>query len=150
MRRKNLSRRGVTAVEFAVVAPASLLLIISLIVGTLGTFRYQQVARLARDASRWASVHGTQYAKDTKNAAATATDVYQQAISPYATGLDLSKLTYSVAWSTSNAPYHTVTANGQTVKVANTVTVTVNYQWLPEALLGGVNMSSTSVRVMTY
>jgi Flp pilus assembly protein TadG len=140
-------RRGGSLVEFAIVAPVTFLLMLGLLIGGMGVFRYQQVAQLARDASRWASVHGTQYAQVTGNPAATATDVYNNAISPYAAGLNLSNLTYSVTWNASNSPAHT-NANGQ--KVANTVTVTVNYQWIPEAYLSGVTLTATSVSVMYF
>jgi Flp pilus assembly protein TadG len=146
--RLHCARSGATMVEFAIVAPITFLLLLGLLIGGLGIFRYQQVARLSRDAARWASVHGTQYALDTKNPAATAQDVYNQAIAPNAAGLDLSKLTYSVTWNTSNSPYHAATVNGQQVKVANTVTVSINYQWIPETFLGALNLSSTTVSVM--
>jgi Flp pilus assembly protein TadG len=144
------SRRATTVVELAVVGSATLLILLGLLIGGLGIFRYQQVARLARDASRWASVHGTQYANDTNNTAATPTDVYNQVIVPNATALDLTQLNYSVTWDTSNSPYHTATVQGQQVKVANTVTVTITYQWIPEAYLGGITLTSTSVTVMSY
>ena len=142
-------RRGATIVEMAIVGPLVFMLLVGLLVGSLGVFRYQQIARLARDASRWASVHGTSYASDTKLTAATSTDVYNTAIQPYAQGLDLTKLGYTVTWSTSNSPSHKVTVNNQTIKVANTVTVTITYQWIPVAYLGGATMSSTSVDVMS-
>jgi Flp pilus assembly protein TadG len=147
---RSLHRRAATTVEFAFIGSVTFLLLMGLLIGGLGILRYQQIAHLARDAARWTSVHGADYAKETGNSAATATDVYNQVISPNAIGLDLSQLTYSVTWNTSNSPYQTNTVNGQTVKVTNTVTVTLNYQWLPEAFLGGVNMSSTSVVVMSY
>jgi hypothetical protein len=89
-------------------------------------------------------------ANDTNSPAATSTDVYNQAILLYATGLDPTHLTYSVTWNTSNDPYHTTTLNGLQVKVANTVTGTTNYQWIPDAFLGGITLSSTSVSVMSY
>jgi len=150
MRLPQQFRRAATMVEFAIVASTTFVILLALLVGGIGIFRYQQVARLARDASRWASVHGTQYAKDTNNTAATAQDVYDQVIAPNATTLDLSQLTYSVTWDTSNSPYHTATVNGQPVKVANTVTVAITYQWIPEALLGGFTLTSSSVSVMYY
>jgi Flp pilus assembly protein TadG len=143
-------RPAATVVEFAFVGSATFVILLGLLIGGLGIFRYQQVARLARDASRWASVHGTQYAQDTKNSAATPADVYNQVISPNEAGLDLSQLSYSVTWNSSNSPYHTTVVNGQQTKVANTVTVTITYQWIPEAILSGVTMSSTSVSVMSY
>jgi Flp pilus assembly protein TadG len=150
MRLLHRRRAVATTIEFALVGSVTFLLILGLLIGGMGIFRYQQVANLARDGSRWASVHGTQYAKDTKNTAATDTDVYNNAIKPYAAGLDTSKLTYSVSWNTSNDPYHTTTVNGVQVQVANTVTVTVTYQWVPEAYLGGITLSSTSISVMSY
>jgi Flp pilus assembly protein TadG len=137
-------------VEFAIVGSATVLILFGLLIGGLGVFRYQQVARLARDGSRWASVHGTQYAQDTKNPAATPQDVYNQVIAPEATTLDLAQLTYSVTWNQSNSPYYMGVVNGQQAKIANTVTVTVTYNWMPEAFLGGITLTSTSVSVMSY
>jgi Flp pilus assembly protein TadG len=150
MRRACATRRGATLVEFAIVAPVTLLLIIGLLVGGLGIFHSQQVAMLAREASRWASVHGADYAAQTGNASASAGDVYNQAIKPYAVGLDLTKLTYTVTWDTDNKMTHTATIGGKSVQVSNTVTVTVNYNWLPEAYLNGINLSSTSKSVMSF
>lgn len=150
LRCKPRPRRAASMVEFAVVAQVTFLLLIGLLVGGLGMFRYQQVAYLAREASRWASVHGTQYATDTKNTAATAATVYSTVIAPDATGLDLTQLTYSVTWTTSNAQTHTATVGGVQVTVANTVTVTVNYHWIPEAYLGGMTLTSSSTCVMSY
>ncbi|HET6882986.1 MAG TPA: TadE/TadG family type IV pilus assembly protein [Pirellulales bacterium] len=149
MRRNRTIRRGSTTVEVAIIGPATFILVMGLMIGGLGVFRYQQVARVANDAARWASVHGTLYASATNQPAATALDVYNNAIVPAATGLDLSKLTYSVTWNTSNSPSHTVVQSGTTINVANTVTVTINYQWMPQAFVGQQNMSCTSVRVMT-
>jgi Flp pilus assembly protein TadG len=150
MRVRLKPRPAATTVEFALVGALTFLLLLGLLIGGLGIFRYQQLARLARDASRWASVHGTEYASSTNSPAATAADVYNQVIAPNATGLDLSRLTYSVTWNTGNSPYHTVTVNGLQVKVANTVTVTINYQWVPEAFLGGIPLGSTSISVMSF
>ena len=150
MRLHKQSRVAASTVEFAVASSATFLILLGLIIGGLGIFRYQQVARLSRDAARWASVHGTQYALDTKKPAATAQDVYNQVIAPNAATLDLSKLTYSVTWNSSNSPYHVATVNGQQVKVANIVTVSITYHWIPETFLGAVNLSSTTVSVMSY
>ncbi len=150
MRRRCQSRRGATAVEFAFVGSAAFVVLFGLLIGGLGVFRYQQVVRVAREGSRWASVHGTSYAAATGKAAATATDVYNNAIVPYASGLNLNRLTYSVAWNTSNSPSYTSTSGTSQVTVANTVTVTVNYNWIPEAYVGAITMSSSSVSVMTY
>jgi Flp pilus assembly protein TadG len=137
-------RPGGTTVEFAVVGPIVLLFLLGLLIGGMGVFRYHEVALLAREGSRWASVHGTQYALDTGYPAATATDVYNNAIAPHALGLDKTQLSYTVTWNTDNHPYHTMIVNNQVVAVTNTVTVTVNYQWVPEAFLGGITLSSSS------
>src|SRR5689334_6945607 len=95
-------RRGATLVEFALVLSLMSLLSFGTIVLGAGVFRYQQVAAVAREGARWASVHGMQYQRDTKQTAATAQDVYNNAIKPMTAGLDLNKLAYSVSWSTSN------------------------------------------------
>lgn len=150
MRRKCRSRRGATIIEFAIVSPIAVLLILGPIIGGLGVFRYQQVAALAREASRYASVHGKQYQKETGNTAATAQDIYDQVIADQAVGLDLSQLTYSVTWDTNNNPYHTIISNGDVVAVTNKVTVTVTYQWVPETFWGGVTLTGTSQSPMWY
>lgn len=149
MKNRKTSRRGATAVEFAIVGSVTFMMLFGLFVGCMGVFRYQQVCALARDAARWASVHGTQYATDTSNTAATSTDVYNNGIVPYAQGLTLSKLTYSVSWNSSNSPYTTVTVSGVSVKKANTVSVTVNYQWLPEVFYKAGTLTSTATTFMT-
>src|SRR3954470_23328755 len=97
-------RRGTTTVEFAITCPIAFFLIFAIIVGGLGVFRYQQVAAAAREGARWASVHGGWYAEDTKKPAATASDVYTNAILPAANALNPSRLTYSVTWNQSNMP----------------------------------------------
>jgi Flp pilus assembly protein TadG len=144
-------RLGTTAVECVVVLPVAFVLLLCLLIGALGIFRYQEVAALAREAARYASVHGAQYQKETGNTAATAQDVYNNAIAPNMVGLDPTQLSYSVSWNTDNYPYHTATnSSGQLVAVTNTVTVKVTYQWIPEAFLGGVTLTSTSVMPMSY
>jgi Flp pilus assembly protein TadG len=150
MRVNRSERAGVTAVECAIVYPPVLLLLIGLLVGAIGVFRYQEVASLARRASRYAAVHGTQYARDTGNPAATPTDIYNAAVQPNAASLDLSKLSYSVTYNRDNSPYYTTVVGGTVVATANTVTVTINYQWIPEAFLGGITLTSTSSNPMIY
>jgi hypothetical protein len=145
-------RPAAALVEFAFIGSLTFLLIAGLLIGGVGVFRYNLVATLARDAARQASVHGTQYAKETGNKAWTSSDVYNNVIVPEAIGLDLSKLTPppSVTWNTSNSPYRTQIVNNQFVTVNNTVTVTINYQWVSLGYFGTINLTSTSVTPMTY
>lgn len=145
--KRKQARRGATVVECAIVYPVTFLLILGLCIGGMGIFRYQQVASLAREAARWASVRGGGYAKDTGKPAATAQDIYDNAIAPNAVSFDMSRLSYSVEWRTDNYPKVVITDNG--AALANTVTVTVTYQWIPEAFLGGVQLRSTSVMPMS-
>ncbi len=150
MRHRNWHRRrGTTAVEFAICCPIVFMLLFATIVGAMGVFRYQQTAQLAREAARWAAVHGGQYEEETGNAAATPADVYTNAIQPSATTLDLGKLTYQVTWDKSNMPLDA--SDGYATPHGNTVSVTVTYQWFPEVyLVGPFSLSSTSTAQMIY
>ena len=69
--------------------------------------------------------------------------------------MDPSAIQVAVTWDTDNKQYHTITVTDATgfqtvAPVLNTVTVTVTYQWLPEAFLGGITMTSTSTVQMCY
>lgn len=130
-------RSGVATVELALVAPMLILLVFGLIIGGLGVFRYQETASLAREATRWASVRGATYQSATGKPAATAIDVYNNAILPNAVALDMSKLDFTVTWSPDN-------------KQQSLVTVRITYHWIPEALLGGMDLTSTSTARISY
>src|SRR5690349_3446918 len=93
---KKSRRHGAVILECAFVYPLTFLLIMGLIISGLGVFRYQQVASLAREASRYASLHGASYQQATGKAAATPSDVYNKAVLPKAVALDPSQLTCSV------------------------------------------------------
>ena len=143
-------RRGALMVEAALVIGIALLLTLGVIIVALGVYRYQQVASLARQAARYASVHGGQYALDTGNSMATSSSVYSTIIQPGAVGLDSTKLTYSVTWdnATELPIYLANPATGQYRR--NRVTVTISYTWIPEAYFGSVTLTSTSVMEMSY
>jgi Flp pilus assembly protein TadG len=134
--RKN-PRRGALILECALVYPITFMMILGIIIGGLGVFRYQEVASLAREGSRYASLHGASYQQTTGKAAATAADVYNKAVLPKAVALDASQLSCNVTWNPNNAP-------------GSSVTVTVNYHWIPEAFLPSMNLSSTSMVQVIY
>jgi Flp pilus assembly protein TadG len=164
---KRLSRRkGATLLEYAIVAPISFFIVLALIVGGMAVFRYQEVSHLAREASRYASTHGGQYAADghpsTTGVAAVAssTDIHTYVVSR-AVALDTTKLASTIDWSSPttmsprNIPYYmdtdpTLVPPGQNV-FQNYVTVTVTYTWMPEIFfVGPINLTSTSKIAMSY
>lgn len=130
-------RRGAAIVEFSLTLPILILLTLGTTVICLGVSQFQLVALLAREGARYASVHGTDYQASTGKSAASASDIYRQAILPRASGMTPGNITYSVAWSPNNQP-------------GSTVTVTVNYEWVPSDYLGTIQMSSTSVMTIEY
>ncbi len=142
-------RRGASMVEAAIVLPIAFMLVIGLIVGALGIFRYQEVAFLAREGARYAAVHGQTWATENKQTAASASDIYNNAILPRVVTLDTSHLNYSVSWNSSNYVY-TMTTSYET-PIQNTVSVTVSYTWFPELyFFGPYTLSSTSTMPMMY
>ena len=64
-------RAGTTLVELAIVYSVLFLVLFGLILGSIAIFRYHQVAQLAREGSRWASVHGAQWAFEKNNGTLT-------------------------------------------------------------------------------
>ena len=151
MLRRNIrkQRRGVAALEFAIAAPITFFLLLVIMIGSQGVFRYHQVAALAREASRWASVHSGQFEKETDIPAATPEDVFNTAILPAAMTLRPEHLSYEVTWDQSNMPLQVI--DGVQTPVGNTVTVTVSYEWFPEMyLVGPVNLTSSSTAQMQY
>ncbi|HKB37703.1 MAG TPA: TadE/TadG family type IV pilus assembly protein [Gemmataceae bacterium] len=153
-------RRGVVTVEAALVFPIVILLLLGLIVGAMGIFRYQQVAWLAREGARYASVRGTDYQLGVPGAkAVTPQDVFDNVIYPNATILDRSSLgPPDVKWSNkSNTPYvvnvigDAKNADNAETPTTNTVTVTVTYTWIPEIFfIGPITLSSSSTLPMSY
>src|SRR6516162_4923919 len=146
MRRAPQRRSGATVVECAFVYPVLFLLILGLLVGAAGIFRYSQLASLAREGARYASVHGGQYAQEMNVTAPTPDQIFNNVIASRAVGFDTTQMSYAITYNTSNWPYSTtLDANNNVVPVQNSVTVTLTYPWVPEAFLGGVTLSSTSV-----
>lgn len=143
------ARRGAVTVESAVSYSVLLVLIFGLIIGGFGVFRYHQIASLAHEAARYAAVRGQQYAYEVKDAkATTADDIYKNVIEKKAVSLDLSKLKHQVSWDQTNASVR-VTNDGKVV--ANSVTVTITYTWVPELIFPSpITMTSSATMPMYY
>jgi hypothetical protein len=140
-------RRATTLVEKAISLSLMFFLTLGTIVVAMGVFAYQQVASLAREGARYASVRGAQYSSDTGNAMATSTSI-KSAITSMASGLDTSQLSVSASWDNSSevVTYNDSSGNPTT----NYVTVTVSYTWHPPLYLSTMTLSSTSVMPMQY
>ena len=160
-------RRGATVVEFAIVLPVLSLLLFGTIIGGLGVFRYQRIANMARDASRYAAVHSAQWAFDFNNGTLlTATDIYNNSIKGQTNGFDTSDVgfgtdpanppanTFAVVVQYDNANqitvYQTTDAGGIPVTMFNRVRVLIRYNWRPECLWGTIPLQSTSEMRMCY
>jgi len=129
----NRRRRGAVLIESALVYTMTLMLILGTIVVGLGVFRYQQIASLAREGSRWASVHGPTYVSEQGQSAITKSDVMTNAILPKIVILDSTALTCTNFSMTSG-----------------NATVTLTYKWTPEAFFAPITMKSTSVTPILY
>jgi Flp pilus assembly protein TadG len=147
------NRGGVVALETAFVLPVLFFLLLALIVWGTGVFNYQLVACLAREGARWTAVRGDFYQRDLGASSPTTQDVLQQAVLPFALGLDPAALSIQVQWvdqatgvvqdwDASPKAVQSITPLGECV--TNTVRVTVTYQWTPGLLLGSMTLSSTS------
>jgi Flp pilus assembly protein TadG len=154
-------RSGTILVESAMIYPILFVVILAIIMLGISVFRYQQVAHISREASRWASVHGNKYAQENNTTAATPQDVCDNAILPFAVGMQTEALTYSVTWNTDangnpdKNPTRIVqvtdpvTGLTQDIAQSNTVTVTVTYTW-DTGLFGTIPVSCTSVNTIYY
>src|SRR5438067_13942593 len=86
------------ALEGAVVYGAVMVLLLALVLGGVGVFRYEQVACQAREAARWASVRGGNYQQAANQDSPTQDQILQQAVAQLAAGLDTAKLSVRVQW----------------------------------------------------
>jgi Flp pilus assembly protein TadG len=167
-------RRGAHAIEAAFVYPVLIFVIFAFIIGSTGVFYFDQVANLAREGARWASVHGATYASSYNSGTLiTGSNVYTSAINPKMGGLNPAYLTVSVSWSdatgslqgpttmsdgatvyyadsTNNGCYQGTYYNTGTALQQNMVTVVVTYAWSPPLYLWPINLTSSSSQLMEY
>jgi hypothetical protein len=151
-----------------------------MVVMALGVFRYQEMAHIARETARYASVHGARYAANNPGAATVDLNALKAYAASKAVSLDTSQWTVTVTmtvfppgstsltlsppatsvvdWddTTNNqnhSPYSswTQTPTGIATTADNLVTVTITYPWIPEAYLTGpINLTSTTVMAIAY
>ncbi len=128
------TRRGVTAVESAIVYPIAMLLMIGTVVVGIGIFRYQQIQFLAREGARYASVHGPTYAQEQGLPEASTQSVmaYLQGLTVGMPGLECT----SVLFSSASSPC--------------TVEVTLQYTWTPEGYFQAMTWTISSTMPVTY
>jgi Flp pilus assembly protein TadG len=173
-------RRGVHAVECALVYPITFFLILAILTGAIGIFRYQQVAFLSREAARFASTHGGQYAKENAKAIAAGTlpttdknYIITNIVNPKIFWMTAADITTTIQLNTPSGVYdwdntanyppagnpagnsgrQTSAAqviNGTSYSVTNTVQVSVSHNWQPMWFLSTIPLSSTSVMPMSY
>lgn len=106
--------------------PVVLLLLIGMSFAGLAMFRYVHLANVARNASRWAAVHGKRYSAATGTETVTPNDVFEAAIKPRLVTIKPDQLQWSVEWSPDG----------------RLVTVSLAYTQSPEAYFAGGTLRS--------
>jgi Flp pilus assembly protein TadG len=135
--RNHHRRSGAVMVETALVLPALFMFLAGTITVGMGIYYYEQVASLAREGARQASVHGSDYAAE-NNTTAWGTTEITNAVTALATGLNPADITVTASPSTVGDP-------------GTTIDVTVSYSWTPLMYISGpITLSSTSELVVTY
>jgi Flp pilus assembly protein TadG len=130
-------------VETALVLPALFMFLLGTITIGIGIYYYEQVAALAREGARYASVHGSIYAFETGHSAATWDTIKSNAVLPLATGLASANIGGSASWPDN--------INSDPKSPWNRVRVTVTYSWTPLMYISGpITLSSTSEMFVTY
>lgn len=142
-------RSGAKTVEAAFVLPVAFFLILGLVIGAMGIFRFQEVAYLAREGARYASTHGAQYRNDASLGTGVRSeweaDIIQNGILSKRLVLEPDKILVDISWPS---------VINQLDKPDNwpgsKVTVKVTYQWIPQGyLVGPVKLTSTSSMIIT-
>jgi Flp pilus assembly protein TadG len=153
-------RIGALAVEAAIVHPVMLFLMLAIFVGGTGVFRYQQVACQAREAARYAAVHGSDWHRQTDQSSPTQNDILNNVVTPLAAGMDKQSLSLKIFWidavTGNSEDWDTARKDPQSLTktndyVTNKVRVTVTYQYSPAIyFFGSLTFTSTSEYPMSY
>jgi Flp pilus assembly protein TadG len=166
-------RRASSALECAIVYPATFFFVLAIIIGGTGVFRYQEVAHLAREGARYAATHGGQYNADGYSGQIINSADMLTYLSDRTTLLDPNDLTVTIDYvldsdstgtisttqkaSPVNMPTYTannpnaVAPTPQYVTVRNNAVVTVTYTWIPEMyIVGPFTLTSTAQIPMSY
>jgi Flp pilus assembly protein TadG len=158
-RRPSARRSGAVAVETMIMSSLMVFLLCMIVIGGMAVLRYHQVDCLSRAAARYVAVHGSAWAKDAKQASPTTQNVLDAVVKPLAAGMDSATLSLQIDWtdelkgtstdwdSASHAPSGT-SSTGDTV--ANSVQVSVVYQWTPPMLWGTLTFRSVTRVPMAY
>ena len=156
-------RPGAVTVEAAVVLGVLVVVMLGTMVCGVGVFRHQQVACLAAEAARYASLRGADYQKDTTGALRpppTRQQIVDAAVTPKAMGMDPAAVTVAVQWIDQGAAggprdwdeatkdVRSVSAGGE--YVTNTVRVTVTYRWTPGVFFGPTELTAVCELPMAY
>jgi Flp pilus assembly protein TadG len=158
MKRHNQHRRGAVIAETAIVLALFVFLLIGLVIGGMTVMHYQMVTAQAQEASRYASVHGLGYQRDTFKDSPTAAQIKQQVVTPLATSMNHQQLAVKVEWinkATNIASDWDVATkavksiNSAGEYVTNHVRVTVTYQWNP-GFFGAKTFTGVSERPMAH
>lgn len=120
---------GQSATEFAMVLPLALLILFAIMEFGLVIHGYSFASNSARDAVRYAIVHGA-----TSTNPASANDI-QNLVYGEAKGIDTGKLTVNTTWTPSNQP-------------GNTVKVQVTYAFEPLYPISTMSFSLTGISQM--
>lgn len=136
VQKPNTRRSGAAVVEAAFVIPVILFLLYCVFCGAIMVITVDQVETAAREGARWASVRGNMYQFETKNPAATATDIGTYVKTTGVT-LDTSKMTVNSSWDTSNRP-------------GNYVTVQVVYNWPGLGPFKAKQFTAQSTQMISY
>jgi len=126
-------KRGQSMVEFSIIAASALILIFGMMNCAIGVYDYNFVSFAAREATRYAAVHGSSSAS-----AASSGDISNFVIAQ-SKGLNGSKIAVSTSWIPDNSP-------------GSTVRVQVSYPFavaIPFMNANTLNFSSTSQLIIT-